>query len=389
MKTNLSRKIRFTRFSICAGVLLTFSAYSTPFDQTSNTDVLMNEAMNGEESEDDCTFTYFVASDNFIGGSAIFTFTSVENSVADLSLFMSLPYRVNLAFDDENSLLYLVHRGGKAYQTIDFNEATPSLSEPVPTGFTAPGAVTGAAYRDGSLFISGNLNFIYEYNLQDGELTGLYPNFNFGDNLNNESDIYLGNDGILRAALSSARCWWREGFDEPFGIPFGGHTGYAPEGISGLARKDGSGFYAIVNGRNRLYETTIVFPFTPELYLFYNGNPFTVSRGDMASGCVSNLPNGIVSSAGIETLNQLTLEISPNPTEGTSFATFSSDKELPSTLEVYDTSGRRVASLYNGTMNANVEYRAEFDGSQLPNGVYFYRYTSGSQVKIKKLIISR
>jgi predicted extracellular nuclease len=85
----------------------------------------------------------------------------------------------------------------------------------------------------------------------------------------------------------------------------------------------------------------------------------------------------------------LVINNSPNPTEGLSNVTFSVNVNAPVTLEVYDVSGRKIAELFNGVASPESEYRFEFDGSDLPNGVYLYRLTSAEQVTTEKFLIAR
>lgn len=80
---------------------------------------------------------------------------------------------------------------------------------------------------------------------------------------------------------------------------------------------------------------------------------------------------------------------SPNPTEGQSFVTFTVAEQTEATLEVYDMSGRKVAEVFNGFAEPSSEYRFEFDGSNLPNGVYIYRLTTDTEVKTEKFMIAR
>ncbi|MCH2214123.1 MAG: T9SS type A sorting domain-containing protein [Flavobacteriales bacterium] len=79
----------------------------------------------------------------------------------------------------------------------------------------------------------------------------------------------------------------------------------------------------------------------------------------------------------------------PNPTEGLSTVTFNVDQEAYTTLEVFDVSGRTVDAIFTGNAQPNNEYRFDFDGSGLPNGVYTYRLTNGSEVVIDKFIIAK
>jgi hypothetical protein len=79
----------------------------------------------------------------------------------------------------------------------------------------------------------------------------------------------------------------------------------------------------------------------------------------------------------------------PNPTAGQSNVTFTVVEEGYTTLEVYDMSGRLVDAIFTGNTQPNNEYRFEFDGSALPNGVYIYRLTTGSEVLNEKFMIVR
>lgn len=79
----------------------------------------------------------------------------------------------------------------------------------------------------------------------------------------------------------------------------------------------------------------------------------------------------------------------PNPTTGQSNVTFSIAEEGYTTLEVFDMSGRLVDAVFAGNAQPNNEYRFEFDGSSLPNGVYIYRLTTASEVVNDKFMIAR
>ncbi|MEM9050732.1 MAG: FG-GAP-like repeat-containing protein [Bacteroidota bacterium] len=83
------------------------------------------------------------------------------------------------------------------------------------------------------------------------------------------------------------------------------------------------------------------------------------------------------------------LTSNPNPTEGQSNVTFSLAEEGFTTLKVYDLSGRMVEALYSGVAQAETDYRFEFDGSALPNGVYIYRLTTGDEIINEKFMIAR
>jgi hypothetical protein len=58
------------------------------------------------------------------------------------------------------------------------------------------------------------------------------------------------------------------------------------------------------------------------------------------------------------------------------------------TVKVFDILGNEVATLVNETKEPGA-YEVEFDGSQFPSGVYFYKLTAGSFTSSKKLILMK
>jgi WD40 repeat protein len=84
-----------------------------------------------------------------------------------------------------------------------------------------------------------------------------------------------------------------------------------------------------------------------------------------------------------------TLSSFPNPTNGLSQAIFVTGQTERATLEVYDMNGRLVEGLFSGMAEAGVEYRIDFDGLELPNGVYMYRLTTDSETIVEKFMIAK
>ncbi|MGB6038006.1 MAG: T9SS type A sorting domain-containing protein, partial [Cryomorphaceae bacterium] len=85
----------------------------------------------------------------------------------------------------------------------------------------------------------------------------------------------------------------------------------------------------------------------------------------------------------------ISISSSPNPTNGQSFVNFTVSQSEMTTLEVYDMSGKMVEALYNGIAQPGSDYRFEFNGTALPNGIYIYRLTTESDVKTEKFMISK
>ena len=86
--------------------------------------------------------------------------------------------------------------------------------------------------------------------------------------------------------------------------------------------------------------------------------------------------------------DNIKLKAYPNPTQGQAQVTFTVPVDTRVVLEVYNTSGVRVATLFNSYANARQEYLMDFDGSNLTEGLYMYRLTTGEgQIEIGKLLI--
>jgi hypothetical protein len=71
----------------------------------------------------------------------------------------------------------------------------------------------------------------------------------------------------------------------------------------------------------------------------------------------------------------------PNPSNPKSKIDYQIPVNGKVTIKVYDMLGREVITMVNETMEAGY-YTAEFDGSNLASGVYFYRITAEGESKI-------
>jgi hypothetical protein len=321
------------------------------------------------------TYRYFLASANDDGGTDIYEFAlGAPDSEVELDLLASVDVPVSIAYDSGNDLLYLVHRDVAAIQTLDVSQpgTLPSNVLSAPYGISG---FTGTAYHDGLLYAaSENEDRIYSYD----------PSINLGQIFSQaavgQGDIAFGEDGTLYLVSTAPT--------KAFVVIQGGINSIiaaVPPETSGLASTEDGNLLVSVDGRNRLILGDVSGnDLGTRYFLRLNGVPFVVSEGDLASGCAP------VNAAFVpEQDSGLSLKVAPNPSEGFTWATFSAEKEARATLEVFDMTGRRVAMLYAGQMLSHQEYRAEFDGSSLPNGVYLYRLTDGDQVVMEKFIIAR
>jgi hypothetical protein len=76
----------------------------------------------------------------------------------------------------------------------------------------------------------------------------------------------------------------------------------------------------------------------------------------------------------------------PNPFNPSTKINFSTKKNGYVNLSVYDILGNKVANLVNHRMTAGY-YEVEFNASNLPSGIYFYRIQAGTFTVTKKLIL--
>jgi hypothetical protein len=76
----------------------------------------------------------------------------------------------------------------------------------------------------------------------------------------------------------------------------------------------------------------------------------------------------------------------PNPFNPTTKIKFGIPKSANVKLTVYDVLGRQVRVLVNQFKQANT-YEVDFDGSNLPSGVYFYKLVTDDFTSTKKMLM--
>lgn len=76
----------------------------------------------------------------------------------------------------------------------------------------------------------------------------------------------------------------------------------------------------------------------------------------------------------------------PNPFNPTTKINFDIPKQSVVKLVIYDMLGREVSTLVNGQLNPG-QYSADWNGSGLASGMYFYKLEAGSFSQIKKMIL--
>ena len=305
------------------------------------------------------------------GGADIEYIDNLENAHIALSPDGSILYAVG----SSNVITYQLGVGVINDQNI-FNGANDqNLS-----GF--PAAVCNS---EGDLFIAGNGDNVWQLNPANGEATNIATNI----------PVYGGDLIVAPTGEDEAEeLWLLNRTNNDFRRVLDPGNGAfaiddAPE-INGaavlsngnvlLANGDGDGEDGFLEVS--LEEQAIVATYDVDLPLF---------NGDLAGRCVEvsdgSLDNQLLPESQIAHTGQVSSY--PNPTTGVSQVVFETGSSAYTTLEVYDMSGRNVATLFNQVALAGQEYRADFDGSTLPNGIYIYRLTNDSETIIEKFMISR
>lgn len=111
----------------------------------------------------------------------------------------------------------------------------------------------------------------------------------------------------------------------------------------------------------------------------------TKNLADCGEGC----PQLELPQLQLEESAAATLSSFPNPSKGHVNVTFTPASDELVTIEVIDMSGRTISTLFRQVANAGQDYRLEFDGGSLPNGVYITKMTTNSEVLIQKVMIAR
>ena len=121
------------------------------------------------------------------------------------------------------------------------------------------------------------------------------------------------------------------------------------------------------------------------------GNSSTCSQVISWSHSVvsSNEGSNVANNYAVETGRTASITAQPNPANNNTLFTFRAANAAKTSVEIYDLTGKKVADVFVGTVEAGAEYRVDFNVSNLATGVYTYRLNNGSEVKIERLIISK
>lgn len=96
--------------------------------------------------------------------------------------------------------------------------------------------------------------------------------------------------------------------------------------------------------------------------------------------------NGVLAGTS-EFQGHITTTATPNPFQQTTRVSFATDYDTHALVEVFDLSGAKVASLYDGDVNAGLAYSFNLDGKDLVPGIYVYIITTNNQHISERILL--
>jgi hypothetical protein len=99
------------------------------------------------------------------------------------------------------------------------------------------------------------------------------------------------------------------------------------------------------------------------------------------------LDEGLVAEPQVQDYAMLTAF--PNPFTDKNNIEFAINEDAAVTLSIYNTDGKLIDELYRGNVEANQNYKFEFDAVNLPSGVYIYKLVTPKEIFIERVVLTR
>ena len=77
----------------------------------------------------------------------------------------------------------------------------------------------------------------------------------------------------------------------------------------------------------------------------------------------------------------------PNPFNPSTTIRFAIIESVPASLKIYDVLGNEVEELFNQRTEAGKVYNLEFNATNLPSGVYFYKLETPTKILHRKMLL--
>jgi len=155
----------------------------------------------------------------------------------------------------------------------------------------------------------------------------------------------------------------------------------------------GSGIFKTTNDGLNWIEISEGLPFLSsieKLYV-YNGKILAVTSAGLYQRNINEIITGIEPQAGNTPQSFALYQNYPNPFNPKTMIKFSIPSNVKSEMSnvkliIFDVLGREIIILVNESLNPG-EYEVEWDASNYPSGVYYYKLTSGNYFETRKMIL--
>jgi hypothetical protein len=128
---------------------------------------------------------------------------------------------------------------------------------------------------------------------------------------------------------------------------------------------------------------------------YQTGKDFTPSKIETGIAMISERPNKEIKQENAETIigtdpeeSYFKIKNYPNPFNPTTTINYTLKNSTYVRITVYDRLGREVAVLVDENQSEG-EYNIEFDGSNLPSGIYFYRIKTPEGTEVRKMVLAK
>ncbi|MEJ2593868.1 MAG: T9SS type A sorting domain-containing protein [bacterium] len=122
--------------------------------------------------------------------------------------------------------------------------------------------------------------------------------------------------------------------------------------------------------------------FSSQLHVPIVANQVSEDDG-MVYEVVSSCSNKVTEVGNVQNLLKDTYSLVnyPNPFTDATTIRFSIGESAYTQLEIYDSMGKKVASLFDGNAEQDVRYELVFQSGNLPKGIYFFHFRSGNSIR--------
>ena len=79
----------------------------------------------------------------------------------------------------------------------------------------------------------------------------------------------------------------------------------------------------------------------------------------------------------------------PNPFSSNTTIEFNLGYETNAVVEVYGINGQRVAQLFNSKVDANQNFKINFDASSMESGIYFVKLVTNENTYNHKIVLTK